>query len=371
MQIVHLSSAHPRFDTRIFHKMCISLAANGHTVTLVVADSKGDEVVRGINILDVGASRGRLDRILRAPRRLLEKALSVNSDLYHLHDPELIPIGLKLRRLGKRVIFDSHEDVPKQMLGKPYLNKPLLWLVSSALRVYELWACRQFNGIIAATPFIRDKFLKVNSRTIDINNFPLLDELSNKILWKDKRAEVCYVGGISAMRGIKEVLVAIKQVKSTVRLNLCGEFSEPEFEMAMKSSLGWARVNERGFLDRTAVSEVLERSIAGVVTLHPAINYLDALPVKMFEYMAAGIPVIVSNFPLWLEIIQGAQCGLCVDPLKPSEIAEAIDFLLTNPNEAQRMGQNGRRAVLEQYNWSIEESKLFAFYDLLLNRVME
>jgi glycosyltransferase involved in cell wall biosynthesis len=114
------------------------------------------------------------------------------------------------------------------------------------------------------------------------------------------------------------------------------------------------------------VAKILENSLAGIVTFLPSPNHLEAQPNKMFEYMSAGIPVIASDFPLWREIISGNDCGLLVNPLKPLEIAGAIDYLVNNPAEAKRMGRNGRLAVIEKYNWPMEEKKLLRFYDSIL-----
>ncbi|MDA8976932.1 glycosyltransferase family 4 protein [Akkermansiaceae bacterium] len=365
-RITHLTSAHSRFDTRIFHKMCSSLVRNGYDVSLVVADSNGDENRNGVKIHDVGKPKGRFERARNTSRRVLLQAVPLNADLYHLHDPELIPIGLDLKRLGKKVIFDFHEDVPKQLLGKSYFNPLVLRLLSFGFAQYERFVCSRFDAIITATPFIRDKFLKINPRTVDINNYPILGELEQFNQVANERSTACYVGGVEAIRGIREMVRAMERVRSDIRLEIAGSFSEPALGKEVGQYLGWEKVDELGFIDRAGVREVLSRSLMGLVTLHPLINYIDALPVKMFEYMSAGVPVIASNFPLWREIIEDNGCGLCVDPLDPQAIAVAIDTLAQDPVRARKMGQKGKRAVQQHYNWGVEEKKLLGLYENLL-----
>jgi glycosyltransferase involved in cell wall biosynthesis len=193
----------------------------------------------------------------------------------------------------------------------------------------------------------------------------MVGELDSGAPWENKQDEVCYVGGIGSIRGIRELVQAGELLGSAARVNLVGTFSEPEVQAEMKASPGWRRVNAYGFLDRQGVRDVMKRSLAGVVTFHPLPNHLDSHPTKMFEYMSSGIPVIASNFPLWRDIIEGNQCGICVDPLDPKAIAAAIDYLVTHPQAAKAMGENGRRAVLEKYNWAVEANKLTDFYGAL------
>ena len=151
------------------------MAERGHKVALIVADAHGDSWIEGVRILDVGRPDGRLGRIFRSTRQVYERAIAINADVYILHDPELIPYGIRLKRLGKKVVFDSHEDIPTQVLGKPYLGHMQAVILSRSFRAYEKYACHRFSGIVAATPFIRDKFIKINPKTIDINNYPILN----------------------------------------------------------------------------------------------------------------------------------------------------------------------------------------------------
>lgn len=331
-------------------------------MTLVVADGAGAGHDDGIRIVDVGRLPGRVNRMLRTTRRVLATARALDAEVYQLHDPELIPAGLHLKRLGRKVVFDAHEDVPAQLLGKPYLGHISSRMLSQSFGAYERLTCRRFDGIIAATPFIRDKFLRINPATVDVNNFPLLREFPATANWAAKAAEVCYVGGISAIRGIRELVRASALLRSPARITLAGAFSEPALEAEVSGYPGWGRLNVKGYLDRAGVQNVMGSAIAGLVTLHPLPNYVNALPVKMFEYMAAGIPVIASNFPLWRDIVEGTSCGVCVAPGDPLAIAAAIDHFVLHPELARRMGENGRRAVVEKYNWQPESRKLVDFY---------
>jgi len=364
--ICHLTSVHTRFDVRIFIKQCRSLLTYGYKVTLIVADGLGDQMEEGISILDIGQEKGRLARIRKLPKRILQKAIEVDADLYQFHDPELMPTGLKLKKLGKIVVFDSHEDVPEDILIKPYLPWLIRQLISKAYAKYERFACRIFDGVVAATPYIEDNFLEVNPRVVTINNFPILGELDVETNWSSKKKEVCYVGSITATRGIKELVKSFEYTKETVHLNLVGRFAELEIEQDVKKMDGFHHVKEHGFLNRQGVGEILRNSMVGIVTLHPVPTYKVSLPVKMFEYMLFGLPMIVSDFPLWKEILGDKDCCVFVDPLAPKEIASAIDFFIKYPRRAEEMGNNGRKLVLEKYNWTGEKGKLFKFYEAML-----
>lgn len=368
MVITHITTVHKRFDTRIFLKQCRSLNENNYKVNLIVADGQGDQVIEGIKIYDTGKYKSRTLRVLFSPFKVLKIAIRKKSDLYHFHDPELIPIGIILRMMKRRVIFDAHEDIPNQLLSKPYIPNILKPLISKTYDIFDRLVCNIWSGVIGATPFIKDKYLSYGCSAVAVNNFPILEEFSH-MNFSDyrKKNQVFYIGAFSLTRGIKEMVYAMKHVKSDTTLVLGGEFADNNFENEVKNINCWSKVDHKGWLPRSDVQKNLQSSFAGLVVLHPTKSYLDSLPVKMFEYMSAGVAVIASDFPLWSSIINTEKCGICVDPLLPSSIANAIDYLSENPDKAMEMGKNGRKAIINKYNWENEKEVLLSFYSSILN----
>ena len=369
-KICHLTTVHPRTDTRILYKECQTLVKNGFSVDFIVADGAGDDVYRDIVITDLGAPKNKIDRLLFYREKIFRKALEINADLYHFHDPELVGIGVRLIRKGKRVVYDVHEDVPRQLLTKPYIPYNLRNLISRRVEHLENKAAAKFTGIIAATPLIRDRFIVQNKNVTEVQNFPILEEFIRKeqIEFSRKEKAICYVGAISRVRGVLNMVKAMKYVKY-ITLKLGGKFESIQLRDQCVELDGWEKVSEMGFLDRDEVRETLEKSIAGMVVLEPTINYLDSIPVKMFEYMAAGIPVIASDFPYWRELLSGIDCAVFVNPEDPVEIANAITFLVENRDMAAKMGETGKRAVMEKFSWNIEKRKLLEFYSETLLKV--
>lgn len=369
--IAHLTTVHPPFDVRIFHKQCRSLVKVGYKVTLV-APGSGDEAVDDIQIISVKRAGTRIGRITGSILQVYRKARQLKADLYHFHDPELISVGLILRALGKRVVYDIHEDVPRALfaLSRNYIPNSAKQSASWLIEQFENNAARMFSGLIAATPAIGERFRALNPHTEVINNFPISDELiaSAEVPWEKRSLSVVYAGAISFERGIREMVEAMSRLPKQldVRLKLAGSFSPLHTRDSVTRLPGWQQVDELGFINRDQMAGLLGQVCAGLVIFYPDPNHLQAQPNKLFECMSAGIPIIISDFPLWRKIIEQVGCGLLVDPLDSQAVATAIEYLMTHPAEAEAMGSRGKKAVSDKYNWENEQQKLFSFYEKLL-----
>ncbi len=368
IRVCHITILHHRYDTRIFLKECRSLAKKYKTF-LIVADGQGDEEKDGVRIIDVGLRAGSfLKRLFLTSYRIYKRAKGLHCRVYHFHDPEFLYWGYRLLTRERKVVFDAHEDLPKQILRKDYIPAYLRPAISKFSGTALLFFAKRFSAVIAATPSIKTAFLKSARICEDICNYVIASEFLDKPEYEKREKTICYLGGITAARGIRELMLSMESLDPEVKLEIAGKFENDAFRNEITTMKSWDMAVFHGFVGRNEIAGILGRSRVGMLILHPDHGYLESLPVKLFEYMAAGIPVIASDFPLWKEIIEGNSCGICVDPFNTAKISQSISYLIDNNEIGEKMGEAGCNAIIKKFNWANEEVKLLYIYSLLLKR---
>ena len=360
--VLHLATTHAATDPRIVRKEAAALAAAGLRVGLVLP-AEADGAVGDVALHAVPAPASGRERVTRTTRAVVRRALAEAGPgtVFHLHDSDLLPLGIALALRGRRVVYDAHEDSPRQALHQPWLPRPLRRPLGLAYAGVEAVAGRLFDGVVAAEPAIAARYPA--GKTALVRNFPLADELapaSGRPFAGRERA-VAYVGSITRPRGVEEMVAAA--AGAGAELHLAGGFHPASLRAEVEAAPG---VRVHGYLDRPEVAALLGRVRAGLVVLHPTPKYLEAYPTKLFEYMAAGLPVVASDFPAIRPFVEPHRCGLLVDPLDVGAVRDALARLLDDPAEAEAMGRRGREAVLARYTWAPEGRRLLAFYEALL-----
>ena len=363
IKICILTSVHPVFDTRIFHKQAKTLVWAGYNVVLVAQHNKND-IVDGIKIIALLKSKNRFYRILFLARKAYKIALKEKADIYHFHDPELLPwMVLLKKKTGAKIIYDVHEDIPKQILSKHWIPKFLRKFIAFVFNFFEKRVARKFDYIILAGDDIK---IKANKKIV-IRNYPFKNLIDFDNINKNY-SKFIYIGTIGDGRCIEEIITSLHYVKKNIKLFIIGDCNNKKYIEKLEKATKKQKKHQIIFLDhmpyKNALNE-LQLCIAGFILLKPNSNNISAVSRnnKLYEYMSCATVVIASNFPLWKQMIEGNKCGICVNPLESKEIAKAIEYLIEHPREAKQMGENGRKAVLEKYNWENESKKLLKIYE--------
>lgn len=360
---VHMTSAHDATDNRIWLCECKTLAEAGYDVVLI-APGEEDSVLDGIPVRAIRKHGGRLKRMVLTVWHVYRAALREKADIYHFHDPELIGVGLLLKLQGKRVIYDVHEDLPRQTLSKDYLPPFCRRFVAVVAEIVETAGAFVFDAIVAATPTIARRFPQ--RKTVSVQNFPYQEEFFEcaESAPADRPSVIAYAGILTRIRGVKEMISSMAFLPESLdaRLVLAGTCSPANLESELRTLAGYERSEFVGQRSRKEVSELMASARVGLVLYYPERNHVASEPAKLFEYMSAGLPVVASNFPYWRKFVERTKCGLSVDPLDPRAIAEAIQWLLEHPDEAAAMGRNGQEAVRTTYNWRTQGKILTDLY---------
>lgn len=361
MKICQFTTVHPRNDVRVFYKTCVALAEAEHEVILVVADGQGNEMKKGVQIIDIGAYReNRLSRYLKARKIMFREIIKLDADVYEFHDPELLSLGVKLKKLGRKVVFDSHEDVPKQILYKSWLGP--LFIRKIIAKIYnwnEKSQVRKLDGLISVIEEITDKFTCNNK--ITIRNFPTIETWRENAHNIDEREDwIVYVGSLTVERGVLDYIKAIEKLPENYRLKLIGSFNPDSLLEECQQLKGWNRVDYLGYLQSSEVTKIVGRAKIGLSVLHPMENYLTSLPTKGFEYMASGTPFIMSDFPYWRPYFKGS--GLFVTPADSNLLASTMKSLLEDEKQYLKL-HNSCVKNAGMYSWKTESKKLIGFIE--------
>jgi len=361
-----LTSVHQPFDVRIFYKETKTLSSYGYFVVLI-AQHEREETVDGVKIVPLPKPRNRFTRMVKVVAKAFKLALKEKADVYHFHDPELIPVGLLLKLCGKKIIYDVHEHYPNSILGKYWIPRSMRKIVSLLFSLFEQIFVSFFDYIIYTTRIVGQRYEKKHVPSISIENYPIIALLDNYS--KNPQKYILYLGGMTKIRGVLELIHAfgcVVQRHADWKLLFVGKATPESFQHeidALILSLHLTKnVEMVPWVSYDKKEEYSAKASMGVVTYLSYPNNISCLPNKLFDYMLMSLPVVASNFPLYKEVIDESQCGIIVDPSNPDEIAKAITYLIEHPEEAVHLGNNGRRAVEERYNWEVEGKKLLEVY---------
>jgi len=359
-RVLHLSTVHPASDPRILEKQAAAMAASGHDVTVLARFAAG-AVARGRELgLKVETLSQRSSRRSRLVDQLGLKARIAqhDPDLIFVHDPELLPFANWLKHRGYAVVYDAHEDLPLQLLSKPWLPSWSRMPAAMATLLVQKPLMAGLDGLMAATQPVASS---LGCPATVVRNFPDLSRFPAPVPDGERKASLAYVGAISEIRGLREMMNLLQELPN-YRLVLVGRWESESLRQWAEAHPAWNRVESTGPLAHQDAIQAIADARLGLCLLHSRPNYLEALPTKLFEYMALGIPVLASNFPLWREIVADAQCGQVADPIKRSDVFEAAQDVLSS----QGLGANGHRAVHRHYSWQSESKRLMGFMDRIL-----
>jgi len=377
MHAVHVSTLHPPFDPRIFHRECVSLARAGWQVTYLGTHGE-DGTVDGVGMRSIGqlgsSSLGRLrllDRVRRT-RRALHDALALRADVYHLHDPELLTIVRKLkRRSGARVVYDSHEHSVAHMMQKGYIPYPLRKAASKSVAFAERRAVPHLDAVVTADRGVAEHFRGYGADPTVIHNFVRQDLFDGAEPPDEPPYDLAYHGSLP--RFYLQTCFAADD-------ELCRRGRQARWLFVAQLLPGdrdWVReqVELRGGADRfefharvphQEIPSLVTQAKLGIIPLPDRPKYRSNIPTKLFEFMALGMPVILSDLPPTREFVSDRSAAIAVRPDDAGDYAEAIDALLADPDRRKQMGEAGRAKIAGGLNWDAEATRLVALYDRIV-----
>lgn len=367
-EITVLTSAHSRYDVRIYYKELISLKKKYNSVKLIVLDGKGNEISSdGIEIIDINVKKRKINRFNRFTifQYLIVKYFKDGKHLIHFHDSECFLSIFFLKIIfNQNFIYDVHENLIEDIKSKQYIPKFLRGSLAFITNVIENFIVTKAKGVITATPYLKNKYLEHNKNVESIINYPEVDVFKSCSEYSSRTANnVVYVGVINEIRGIYEVMDAIDYFPDDVRFSVAGPFTTEKVKNTFFNHKNINKVDYLGILNRVEIHDLLNKSLCGILIGHPVKNALDSIPIKLYEYLACGLPVIISDYPKWKTFIKNNQVGFTVDCFDAKIVGLQVAELIKNKKISIKMSQLGRQLFESKFNWEDQQNKLYKFYE--------
>lgn len=373
--IVHITTAHQYNDVRIFHREAKLLVPYFFKVYIVAPGCK-EEIFEGVNFIRWGEKRplGRIER-LKSVKNVIKVLEKIDFDIIHFHDPEfIIFLPLLKKDSATKLVYDVHE----YYYGTLYENSGggfKGWLLANIYSLIEKVRIKNLDGIVTVSPQLLDYYRKYHDNVVMIRNFPdVKNIIDSNNDGKDgfNSYNLLYSGSLEqkALFPLAHAVSKLKEKYEDIKVTLVGDFKDPNFKNALFKhyrSLGLeGRLIHIPRMERSQFLKTLSLYTLGLVLFHPSKNAEVGLPNKLFEYMAAKLPVVVPDLPNQKEIVLKHRCGTFCNTKDPDSIREAIEEILRDRERAKIMGENGRNACITEYNSEIELKKLLLFYSEIL-----
>jgi glycosyltransferase involved in cell wall biosynthesis len=376
-KVCHLTSVHRILDQRIFSKELKSLQQHNYDVTLIAPSEKDVQIVDNIKVVGFRKPENRLSRVL-SWWTILNKAIKVDAEIYHFHDPDLIFVGLFIKWFGdKHVIYDVHEPYPETMLSRTWVPKTLKKPAFHLTKLVENFIAQNIKNIVVCDDYVEQRFKKIGCNVSLVRNFIRKSDFSKitKSTNKDFLKTVTHIGTLTPPRGsrlIPDIVYHVSKVFPDVKFEIVDFFRENEDELEMKKMLREKEVENNVIfmpvVESERIQDYISRGIIGLSIYEEAEQYMTSIPTKLFEYIASGVALVATDLPPYREFAEEGTFGVLVKGSDPYAYAKAIIDLLRNPDYAIELGKKGMNLVLSKYCWENEEKKLLDLYSTLLNR---
>lgn len=368
-RICHITNIHDWNDTRIFYKECVTLADAGYQVSLI-APNAAEGTHHNVKVISVDNRRSsRIYRSTVLAWKVMCKSLGTKAEIIHLHDPELLWIAwILFLFFRKTIIFDVHENLTAQIQDKKWLKFKgiIAWLYGH----FERFSSRYFHIVIAEQSY---RYLFENSAKsiTEVMNFPEVEKLESMALpERSKEHGILYIGVVSEIRGIFQIIEALAILRKRnidFVFHCVGEIEEGLMERLETLDSYQAVKNHIIFYGRKPIFEaygLVKHAKMGLSLLHPTPNYIRSYSTKIFEYMAIGLPFVVSDFPLYA-FVKERKIGVCVDPFDCNKIADVFAYYLSDDAKILQQIVKAKKAVKEDFSWESQKIHLLSLYNTI------